>query len=180
MQPNIGREAISERAIAFRWKYIVLPLFVLLLSLVMAAYFFRLLPDEVAYHFSSGSPDRWVSRGAFIVWTVVPQLLFVLLASGIIFGSVKISARLQQAVGISVRLDTLLLTMGNMVALPQLILSFAMLNIFSYNAYKTQIVSLWLFALIVMVLGGILLVISFVQAIKQIQKSPKSKSNQES
>ena len=58
--------------------------------------------------------------------------------------------------------------MGNMVALPQIILSFAMLDIFSYNAYQTRIMPLWIFALIVMVLGGIVLGVFFFSVIRRV------------
>ncbi len=57
--------------------------------------------------------------------------------------------------------------MGNMIALPQIILGFAMLRIFIYNSYQIQIMPLWTFALIIMVLGGIILGIFFIRAIKQ-------------
>ena len=57
--------------------------------------------------------------------------------------------------------------MGNMVALPQIILTFAMLDIFFYNAYRIHLIPLWIFALIVMVLGSIFLGVFFIQAIKQ-------------
>jgi hypothetical protein len=51
--------------VAFRWRYIILPLAILLLSLALTGYFYRLLPGDVAYHSPGGTPDRWMSRGAF-------------------------------------------------------------------------------------------------------------------
>ena len=57
--------------------------------------------------------------------------------------------------------------MGNMVALPQIILCFAMLDIFSYNSYQMHIMPLWVFALIIMGLGGIILGIFFIRAIRR-------------
>ncbi len=57
--------------------------------------------------------------------------------------------------------------MGNMVALPQIILCFAMLDIFSYNSYQIHIMPLWVFALIIMGLGGIILGVFFIRAIQQ-------------
>jgi hypothetical protein len=55
-----------------------------------------------------------------------------------------------------------------MIALPQLVLAFAMLAIFSYNSYGIYLMPLWVFALIVMGLGGIILGAFFFLAIRQI------------
>jgi hypothetical protein len=55
-----------------------------------------------------------------------------------------------------------------MVALPQIILGFAMLDIFSYNSYQIHLMPLWIFALIVMGLGGMALGIFFILAIRGV------------
>jgi len=73
--------------------------------------------------------------------------------------------------------NTLLAIMGNMVALPQLILCFAMLDIFLYNAYQRHIMPLWVFALVVMGSGGIILGIFFVQAIQQARQKLSTASS---
>ncbi len=57
--------------------------------------------------------------------------------------------------------------MGNMMALPQLILFFTVFSIFSYNAYEIKIMPIWLVALIVLGLGSILLAIFFARAVRQ-------------
>jgi hypothetical protein len=44
-----------------------------------------------------------------------------------------------------------------------------MLDIFSYNSYQIHLIPLWVFALIVMVLGGIILGVIFLQAIRRIR-----------
>jgi len=40
--------------------------------------------------------------------------------------------------------------MGNILALPQLIILFAMLDILSYNSYQTHILPMWLFLIVVL------------------------------
>jgi hypothetical protein len=45
------------------------------------------------------------------------------------------------------------------MALPQLILLFAMLDIFVYNAYQTHILPMWLFLLVVLGLTTVALVV---------------------
>ena len=160
------RKATMRQPVTFRWKYMALPVTILLLSLAITAYFYHLLPAEVAYHFRDGAPDRWLSRGAVIAWLLTPQFLFTLLAGAIVWGIAKMSAYFPPAAG--QRAGKMLLLMGNMVALPQVILGFAMLDIFSYNAYQIHLMSLWVFALMVMGVGGIILGISFIFAVRRL------------
>jgi hypothetical protein len=150
----------------FRLRYIVLPLAIFLLSLTLAAYFYHLLPTKVAYHFKDGLPDRWMGCGAIITWMLAPQFFFMLLGGAIIGGTTKLSARFQQPT--SRWAEKLLLLMGNMVVLPQIILGFAMLDIFSYNSYQVHLLPLWVFALIVMGLGGVILGIYLAFAIREV------------
>ena len=153
----------------FRWKYILLPLIILLLSIFLTLFYYRLLPAEVAYHFEDGTPDQWLGRGAIIAWMLVPQLFFVLVAAGIVGGVIWWSRRSREAN--NVVMAKMLSIMGNMMALPQVILSFAMLDIFSYNAYQTHIMPLWIFAVIVMVLGGITLGVFFFSVARRVWRS---------
>ena len=161
------RETASGGSLTFRWRYIALPIAVLLITVVLSAFFYHLLPGETAYHFEDGLPDKWMGRGAIIAWTVIPQFIFVLLAGVVVWGMTKMSNRFQEVE--SSGITKMLYIMGNMVALPQLILGFAMLDIFSYNAYQVHLIPLWAFALIVMVLGAFVLGIIFTQAIRRIR-----------
>jgi uncharacterized membrane protein len=158
--------SFSKKMIPFRWRYIALPVAILFLSLILTAYFYRLLPGEVAYHFQDGSPDKWMSRGAIIAWMLTPQFFLALLAGAIIWGIIKLGTRFPSTANRLV--EKILILMGNMIALPQIILGFAMLDIFSYNSYQIHLMPLWAFALIVMGLGGIILGIFFVLAIRQV------------
>ena len=157
-----ANKTTSEKSISFRWTYIVLPAAILLISIILAACFYRLLPPEVAYRFEGGSPDSWMGRGAIIAWMIVPQFALVFIGITISGGTTILSTRLLQTESIQVR--KVFAIMGNMVALPQIILTFAMLDIFLYNAYRIHLMPLWIFALMVMVLGGIILGIFFIQA----------------
>jgi uncharacterized membrane protein len=166
----------SEKKIAFRWTYIVLPLAILILSVILTVSFYGLLPLEVAYHFEDGTPDQWMSRGAIIAWLIIPQLFLVLIGIVISGGTTILSARFQPTENTST--SKVLPIMGNMVALPQIILIFAMLDIFLYNAYQIHLLPLWIFALIVIVLGSIVLGIFFIQALRQMHE-PSGKKLQE-
>jgi hypothetical protein len=57
--------------------------------------------------------------------------------------------------------------MSNMVVLPQVVLLFAMLDIFSYNAFQVHLVEPWIVALVVMLVAGPILAILFFRAIQR-------------
>jgi uncharacterized membrane protein len=162
-----ANEANSEKNIYFRWTYVVLPVAILLISIILAACFYSLLPTEVAYHFTDGSPDRWTSRSAIMAWSVVPQLFLTLIATVIVRAAIT-GARFWQSENTA--LKRILAIMGNMVALPQIILIFAMLDIFLYNAYQIHLIPVWVFALIIMASGGIALGIVLLQTVRQFRR----------
>ena len=168
------RKSFPQETITFRWRYIVLPVSVFLLSLILTAYFYHLLPGEVAYRFQDGSPDRWMSRGAIIAWMLTPQFFLALLAAAIIWGITKLSTHFRQTASRGV--ERIMSLMGNMIVLPQIVLGFAMLDIFSYNAYQIHLIPLWVFALIVMGIGGIILGVFFILAIRQVRGTSQDSS----
>jgi len=162
------KQTTTEATIAFHWSYIILPLVILLLSIVLTAYFYHRLPAEVAYGFKlDGSPDKWLSRGTIILWLLLPQLFLTLLATAITWGITKLGILSKQTEGTPIKPERILSLMGNLVALPQIILCFALADIFSYNSYQTHIMPLWVFALIIMGLGAIILSIFFIRVMQQ-------------
>lgn len=142
----------------------------------MAAVFYTKLPPEVYYHFTGDIPDREVSRTAIIAWLLILQ--FVLMVIGVaISGIGSIVSRKYKISNIN-NTKRLLMAMGNMVALPQIILIFAMLDIFLYNAYYIRLIPLWIIIVIVLLIGTIVLVIFFYRIIRQLHTS-NVKQNQE-
>ena len=81
------------------------------------------------------------------------RLLLTLLAIVIAYGTTKISDLFNQASEAGIKLDTILMVMSNMVVIPQLILIFAMLNIFSYNSFQTHIGFIWWVSLAIIIVG---------------------------
>ena len=156
----------------FRWSYIIAPLAILLLSIILLAYFYHLLPAEVAVHFElDGTPDRWLSREMTIVWVLMPQLVLVLLAGGVAWGITKLGILSGQTESTGVKAETIVSFMGNFVALPQLIVCFAMLDVFSYNSYQTHIMPMWIFLLAILGLATIALGIFLVFIFSKTRQS---------
>ncbi len=167
-------ETPAEPTLAFRWRYIILPLAILILSIILVIWFYGRLPAEVVYSFNpDGEPSGLLSRGMITLWTLLPQLLLTLLAGAVTWGITKLGKLLQQTAPTDIKLEKVLPLMGNMIALPQIILYFAILDIFSYNSYQIHIMPLWIFTLIIMGLGVIILGIFFVRAIGQMRGASK-------
>ena len=165
----------SER-LPFRWSYVMLPAIMLLLAIFLVAFFYQQLPAEVAYHFKfDGSPDKWMGHEMTIVWMIAPQLCLALLAGAIVWGITKSGILSRQTTG-DLHPERILSLMGNIIGLPQFIICFAMLDIFNYNSYQTHIMPIWIFALVVVALGGIILGIFFVLTIWRVRGATNSPS----
>ncbi len=168
---KITEEAKKRETMPFHLSYIILPVAILLLSIILTAYFYHLLPAEVAYHFKlDGTPDKWLSREMTMVWVLMPQLFLTLLAGGISWGITKLGILSRQTEGIGIKPERVISIMGNMSALPQLIVCFAMLDIFSYNSFQTHIMPMWLFLLIILGVATIALGVFFVFIISRARR----------
>jgi hypothetical protein len=163
---------MSQNPLSFQWKYIALPLAVLAIAVIIA-FLYLMLPGELSYGFRAGAPEETTGRGVVLAWTLVPQFVFVLFAAGIVRGVVGFGRRLAPREGTGALPARVLFIMGNMLALPQLVLAFAMLDIFVYNSYRIHLMPIWVFALIIMALGGLLLGIFFVQALRRVSQPSK-------
>lgn len=145
--------------LSFRWSYIIAPVIMFFLSLFLFASFYHLLPAQVAVRFDiGGAPEMWISRGATLLWMLLPQLLLVLLAAGVAWGVTRLDRRFGWARGGGVKAGRLVSFMGNIIALPQLILLFAMLDVLGYNSYQTHILPMWLFLVVILGLATVALV----------------------
>lgn len=162
----------ASAGIAFNWRYISLPLLILAASLVLTAIFYGQLPEEVAYRFTlDGDPDAYTSAGAAVALMLGIQVLFMFLAWLIIRTVIRMGFFNQQIDDTLVKPEKMLSVMGNMMAIPNLIMAFALLDIFSYNAYEVHYMPLWLFAVIALVVGSVVLGIVALPVILKLVKS---------
>ncbi len=168
----------TTQTLPFRWNYIILPLVFLSLSIILSAYFYHLLPTEVACHFKlDGTPDKWLSRERIIIWVLIPQLLLTLLAGGITWGATKLGNFFGQTETTWIKPGRIVSLMGNMVALPQLIVFFAMLNIFSYNSYQIHLIPMWIVLLTTLGLATIALIVFLAFIVFRARQHPRRTSS---
>ena len=159
--------------LSFRWSYIVAPVVVFILSIILFASFYHMLPAEVAVRFDvNGAPEMWLGGGATTLWMILPLLLLFLVAWGIAWGITRLDTRWGWARGGGVKARRIVSFMGNILALPQLIILFAMLDILIYNSYQTHILPMWIFLIVILGLATIFLavlaVIIFLRARRTI------------
>jgi hypothetical protein len=160
-QPPVNRTV----ELRFRWKYILLPVAVFFIAVILVAVFYWQLTPDVAYRFNSdGSSRSELSRQMVTLIMLLPQVLLVLLAAAVVWGTARLSRLLWQTVT-PPKLEGVVLLIGNMAALPQIVLGFIMVDIFSYNVYGSHLMPVWLFVLVVMLVGGVVLTIFFIQAL---------------
>ena len=180
-EKNTARETVTAKGTPFRWKYVVLPLVFFFLSITLAAYFYHQLPAQVATRFTfDGTPDGWLSREITMVLMLAPQLLLTLMAVAVTWGITKLGFLFKPPEGIRLRPERILLFMGNVIALPQLILCFAMLDIFSYNSYQRHFVPMPIFLLVILGLATIALGMLLVLIIQQSKRQLTTQSGQSS
>jgi uncharacterized membrane protein len=160
---------VDQNTFVFRWRYVVPSLVVVLVAVVASIYFYHLLPDRLAYQVTNGnSADKSVGRDWFIVAMVLPQFLLTLAGASVAWAIARAGRRYKEtgkakAAGLS----GMITVMSNMVVLPQLVLCFALIDVFSYNAYQVHLLPLWVFAMLVMLVGGFVLAIFFFRAVQQ-------------
>ncbi len=159
----------AGRELPFRWRYVAAPVLVLLVAVAAAAYFFRLLPPQVFYHFAAdGSGDRSVSRGALVMALVAPQFLLAFVAAAVAHIVARVGGRFVRDGSTSgPAVESVTTVMSNMVVLPQLVLGFAMADMFVFNAYDIRLPPLYVIAMVVMLGGGAILGLFFLRAIQQ-------------
>ena len=101
-----------------------------------------------------------------LLLALLPQLLLALVGVGLAWIMTRLSRRYQLPARSKTSLKTIVVLMGNMVVLPQIVLGFAMADIFVYNAYQVHLMPLWAVAIGVMVIGGAVIGVLFFRAMK--------------
>jgi uncharacterized membrane protein len=129
----------------FRISYIIGPLILLAITIALVAFFYHLLPARLGYRFESdGTPDQWLNCTVVIAMGLGVQSLLTLVA----VGSALIARLLGRQASAGLSVEKLVQFMGNVLIFPQLVVVFVMADIFSYNAYRTHFIPMWIFLIV--------------------------------
>src|ERR1035437_5324952 len=168
----------NEITVGFSYRQILLPLVVLLLTVIVVIALGGRLPGQVAYRFNTdGTPDVYVGQTGFLVIILVCQFLLTLMAGGITFGVSMLKVPLGDGSSL-VRPEKVVSFMGNVIGVPQFILFFVMLDIFSYNLYQFHVFPTWLFLIVVLGLATIALIVVFFYLISSARQLAKVEAEQ--
>jgi len=145
----------------------LLPLIILLLTVIIAIIFYIQLPTQVAWHFAAdGTPDAWINHLAILGMSIGIQVIFVLMGWGLVTGASR-SIVSAQTTEVEPNMLRLLQLMGNLVALPQIIICFVMTDIFSYNIYQKHLMPTWLFIIVTLVVATVVFIVFFTMMLKR-------------
>ncbi len=145
----------------FRLRYAALPLLAFAVSAILAAWLGPRLTADAAFNFGGGdTPAGYFSRGAVLGITLGLQVAIALPVIAVSWVTLRL--RGGQADGEdTVKLDRVLLLVTNLVALPQLLLLFALAEILSYNIYGAHLLPGWAFGAVVLFTGAVFLALLF-------------------
>ena len=157
-------ETPVKTVLAFEWKYITLPLIIFFISFIMSAIFFFQLPDQVAYRFTAdGVAESWMGKIAITAIMLGLQLFIIATVILIVKTIVGFAKAIEQS-SPGFNPDRFMLLIGNIAALPQLVLAVIMFDIFSFNVVEKHVLSIWLIILILAISGAVILTAFFIKA----------------
>lgn len=149
----------------FRLRYAALPLITFGVSVIVAVWLGPKLTGDAAYNFVGGvTPAGYFSRGAVLGITLGLQVAIALPVILVSWITLRLRGGPNQAENVggdAVKLDRVLLLVTNLVALPQLLLLFALAEILSYNIYGAHLMPGWAFGAAVLVTGAVFLGLLF-------------------
>jgi len=163
----------------FKLRYAALPLLTLAVSLIMAVWLGPKLTADAAYNFGGGvTPAGYFSRGAVLGITLGLQVAIALPVIAVSWVTLRLRGgdlnQTESGGGDTVKLDRVLLMVTNLVALPQMLLLFALTEILSYNIYGAHLMPGWAFGAAVLVTGGVFLALLF-RLLPERRKKQKTK-----
>jgi uncharacterized membrane protein len=163
-------ETPVKTGLTFEWKYITLPLIIFIISIVIAAMFFFQLPDQVAYRFTSGgAAESWMGKIPLMGILLGVQFVIIIMVIVIIKAIVGFGKAIEQT-SPNFNPDRFMLLIGNIAALPQLVLAVIMFDIFSFNVIDKHVLSIWLIILILAISSAVVLTAFFIQAFIRTRK----------
>jgi uncharacterized membrane protein len=169
VSPSVESQTIPP--LAFHWNQLIIPISIFVICLIMAIYFGPSIPDRVAFRFNTnGIPTSYMSKFWFLGIMIGSQFLILMAALILSFVLIKLGQRLFKNAAVTMYPQKAIWLMINMLALPQIILAYIMLDVSFYALHESHIMLPWLFTMIAVVVGSIVLIILFIQAINQSRK----------
>jgi hypothetical protein len=145
----------------FRLSFIILPLTIFVISTALAMAFYGSLPSEVYYRFATdGDPgSSLVAKGVVVAVALGSQVLLVLVAFLLTWSLSRSRFFNQNLASFWFDPTKLFTLMGNMLAIVQIIAAYVLLDIIVYHTQQSHLMPLWLFAVLALLLGSVIIFI---------------------
>jgi uncharacterized membrane protein len=159
----------------FRLSYIALPLIFFAITLLLLAIYYNQLGENIAFRFDiDGQPSSYLDKGTLSLWLLAIQFSLTVFAYFIVRLIIRSQFLNVSRENVWINTDRLILIIGNMVALPQLVFTYAAFDAFYFNTTQAHLLSLWLFTVIVVMMSAItfsiLIIPGLVKAFRVIFK----------
>ncbi|MCL2150110.1 MAG: hypothetical protein FWH51_04180 [Dehalococcoidia bacterium] len=157
--------------VSFRLSYIALPGAVALVTIITLAALYPSLPAELAFRFSSsGTPQSLIGRELFIGLMIGAQCVVAGLAVAVAFSISGLARRLLTGSPAPTRPRRIIWLMVNMLVLPQLLVAFVALDAAYYARNLTHVMTPWLFTLLTIGIGTLVLIVLFVLSFNETRR----------
>ncbi|MEN8614372.1 hypothetical protein ABFB09_03670 [Dehalogenimonas sp. THU2] len=169
---QVSQQTANPDPLKFRLSFIALPLAVLLLTATVAAVFYGRLPDELYYRFDlSGVPSgSLTAKSSLVMMLLGIQAVLTTVACFATLSISRVQLFRDNKDSFWFNPARLLTLMGNMPALIQLIMAYVLIDSIVYALESSHLMPLWLFSLITLVIGGILIIIFGLPIVIQAYK----------
>ena len=169
---QITSATTAQQPLKFRWVYLIIPVFLLVVCVAIVLLTYPSLPENVAYRFStSGLPNSYFTKTTFIALMLGAQIFILMLVGILALGIVQFGNSLLKKSALQFNAHGVLWLMTNMLVLPQVILAFILLDSSYYALQDTHIMTPWLFSLIAVGLGSLVLLFVFIQTFTRIRET---------
>lgn len=165
-------EEKSQAELSFRLSYIALPGAVALATVIAIVILYSSLPPELAFRFSSsGEPRGLIGRELFVGLMIGAQFIVVGLTVAVALGIINLARRMLKENPTATAPGSTLWLMVNMLVLPQLLIAFVALDAAYYARNLTHIMTPWLFSLLAIGIGTLVIIVLFARSFNETRKA---------
>ncbi len=168
-----ARRTRAVTDLRFHWRYLGLPLAILVLTVAFTAWLLPGTPRDLAFNFSGGAvPVGYFARGTLLGLVFGLQVAIALPIIFLSWVTLRLRGPVTDVPEVFWKLDRTLSLVTNLAALPQALLCFALADVLSYNVYGAHLMLGWVFGAVVLVLGAAFLGMLFAMLPRRKGKTP--------
>ncbi|MCL2140552.1 MAG: hypothetical protein FWH42_02575 [Dehalococcoidia bacterium] len=171
-QPKTSPSEKSHLIPAFRISFVIAPATLAVFAIILSACVFGALPASIDYRFTSEGVGRnSMSSIIFVLVLSAIQVICAIIAWGTVSIIVRLSHNYFRDEAPLFKLDGFIMLMSNMVLLPQVILSYFMLDTYIYALWEKHLIPVTTFAFAVIIIGSLIILSTFIWLVSSARNS---------